>query len=268
MTQQRMATHTDQMIAIRDCRIRLMRGGTGAPMLFLHGGGGAGIWLPSMAALAKRLDVIAPEHPGFGASDTPAWLDNVADLANFYLDFLEQLDLRGVHLIGSSLGGWIAAELAVRNSTRLASLTLIGSAGIHVDGVEQVDTFLCTEEQRIRDLFYDQDLAEAVIASSERPEFEDANLKNRTASARLLWQPRSHDPNLRKWLHRIHVPTLLLWGNDDKLVPREYAFAFQQLIPGSKAIVLPECGHLPHVEKGEQFVSELEAFIGEQRVAA
>ena len=95
-----MATHTDRMIAIRDCRIRLMRGGTGAPMLFLHGGGGAGIWLPSMAALAKTFDVIAPEHPGFGASDTPAWLDNVADLANFYLDFLEQLDLRGVHLIG------------------------------------------------------------------------------------------------------------------------------------------------------------------------
>ena len=145
------------------------------PLLFLHGAGGAGIWLPSMAALAKKFDVLAPEHPGFGASDTPPWLDNVADLANFYLDFLEQLDLRGVHLVGSSLGGWIAAELAVRNSTRLASLTLIGSAGIYVDGVEQVDTFLCTDEQRIRDLFFDQDLAEAVIASSERPEFEDAN---------------------------------------------------------------------------------------------
>jgi pimeloyl-ACP methyl ester carboxylesterase len=268
MTQNRMADHTDQMISIRGCRIRLMRGGSGPPLLFLHGGGGAGIWLPSMAELAKKFDVLAPEHPGFGASDTPEWLDNVADLANFYLDFLEQLDLNGVHLIGSSLGGWVAAELAVRNTSRLASLTLVGSAGIYVDGVPQVDTFLCNDEQRIRDLFYDQDLAEAVIASSERPEFEDANLKNRTASARLLWQPRSHDPNLRKWLHRIDVPTLLLWGNDDKLVPREYAFAFQQLIPGSKAIVLPECGHLPHVEKGEAFVSELDAFIGEQRVAA
>jgi pimeloyl-ACP methyl ester carboxylesterase len=263
-----MPDHTDQMISIRGCRIRLMRDGSGPPLLFLHGGGGAGIWLPSMAALAKKFDVLAPEHPGFGASDTPDWLDNVADLANFYLDFLEQLDLRGVHLIGSSLGGWIAAELAVRNTSRLASLTLIGSAGIFVDGVPVVDTFLCTEEQRIRDLFYDQDLAEAVIASSERPEFEDANLKNRTTSARLLWQPRSHDPNLRKWLHRIDVPTLLLWGNDDKLVPRDYAFVFQQLIPGAKAIVLPECGHLPHVEKGEAFVSELDAFIGERRVAA
>ena len=87
-----------------------------SPLLFLHGGGGAGIWLPCMARLAKKFDVIAPEHPGFGASDTPPWLDTIGDLANFYLDFLEQLDLRGVHLVGSSLGGWIAAELAVRNT--------------------------------------------------------------------------------------------------------------------------------------------------------
>src|SRR5207253_2367025 len=116
--------------------------------------------------------------------DTPEWLDNIADLANFYLDFLDQLDLRGVHLVGSSLGGWIAAELAVRNATRLASLTLIGAAGIHVDGVAQVDTFLTNEEQRIRDLFYDQELAEAVIAGSQRPELEDAALKNRMMTAK------------------------------------------------------------------------------------
>ena len=125
-----------------------------------------------MARLARQFDVIAPEHPGFGESDTPAWLDTISDLANFYLDF-DQLDLRGVHLVGSSLGGWVAAELAVRNSSRLASLTLVGAAGIHVKDVAQVDTFLTSDEQRIRDLFHDQELAEAVIASSERPEQED-----------------------------------------------------------------------------------------------
>jgi pimeloyl-ACP methyl ester carboxylesterase len=256
-----MANHADQMIAIGNCRIRLMRGGSGAPLLFLHGGGGVGIWLPCMTRLAKRFDVIAPEHPGFGASDTPDWLDNIADLANFYLDFLDQLDLRGVHLVGSSLGGWIAAELAVRNATRLASLTLIGSAGIHVKDVEQVDTFLSNEEQRIRDLFYDKELAEAVVASSQRPELEDAALKNRMITAKLTWQPRSHDPNLRKWLHRITVPTLLIWGANDRLFPQDYAFVYQQLIPDSKAVVLPECGHLPHVEKGDEFAAELENFI-------
>lgn len=263
-----MADHIDQTITIKDCRIRLMRGGAGSPLLFLHGGGGAGIWLPCMAQLAKKFDVIAPEHPGFGQSDTPAWLDTIADLANFYLDFLDELDLSGVHLVGSSLGGWVAAELAVRNSSRLASLTLIGAAGIYVDGVTQVDTFLSNDERRIRDLFHDQDLAEAVIASSERPELEDAALKNRMMTAKLSWQPRNHDPHLRKWLHRIKVPTLLVWGANDRLFPPDYAFVYQQLIPGSKAVVLPECGHLPHVEKGDAFAAELESFIGAMRIAA
>jgi pimeloyl-ACP methyl ester carboxylesterase len=263
-----MADHSISMVSIGDCRIRLMRGGAGAPLLFLHGGGGLGIWLPSMARLARKFELIAPEHPGFGESDTPDWLDTIGDLANFYLDFLDQLDLTGVHLVGSSLGGWIAADLAVRNSTRLASLTLIGAAGIHVADVEQVDPFLSNDQQRIRDLFYDQELAEAVIASMERPEMEDVALKNRTITARLSWQPRNHDPQLRKWLHRIKVPTLLIWGAEDRLFPRPYAFAFQQLIPGSKAVVLPECGHLPHVEKGDAFAAELEGFIDTMRIAA
>ncbi|MFL6797236.1 MAG: alpha/beta fold hydrolase [Xanthobacteraceae bacterium] len=263
-----MADHSSSMLSVDGCRIRLLRGGSGAPLVFLHGGGGLGIWLPCMAALAKRFDVLAPEHPGYGESETPEWLDSVADLANFYLDLFEALDLTGVHLVGSSLGGWIAAELAVRNASRLASLTLIGAAGIHVDGVEQVDAFLRSEEQRIRDLFYDQELADAVVASMSRPELEDAALKNRMTTAKLCWQPRNYDPQLRKWLHRIKVPTLLVWGAEDRLFPRPYAFVYQQLIPGSKAVILPECGHLPHVEKGEAFTAELESFIDETRAAA
>jgi pimeloyl-ACP methyl ester carboxylesterase len=126
-----MADHSSSTVTIKNCRIRLMRGGSGDPVLFLHGGGGAGSWLPFMARLATKFDVIVPEHPGFGQSETPIWLDTIADLANFYLDFLDDLDLRGVHLVGHSLGGWIAADLAVRNTGRLASLALVGSAGIH-----------------------------------------------------------------------------------------------------------------------------------------
>ena len=244
-----MANHSISTMSIRDCRIRLMRGGAGAPLLFLHGGGGMGIWLPSMARLAKKFDVIAPEHPGFGESDTPAWLDTIADLANFYLDFLDQLDLRGVHLVGSSLGGWIAADLAIHNCNRLASLTLVGAAGIYVDGVEQVDTFLCSEEKRIRDLFFDPDLAEAVIASSERPEMEDAVLKNRMVTAKLAWQPRNHDPHLHKWLHRIKVPTLLLWGEHDRLQPTAKAAAWQAALPNAELKLVPNAGHLVFEEQ-------------------
>lgn len=256
-----MATHTDEMIEARGCRIRLMRGGGGPPLLFLHGAGGAGPWLPWMDLLAERFDLIVPEHPGFGASDTPDWLDTIHDLAYFYLDFLADRRLRGVHLVGLSLGGWIAAEIAVRCTARLATLTLVDAAGLHLPGVPQTDFFLRSEEQRIRDNFVDPAVAEAVIARTLVPELEDVRLKNATATARLAWQPRAHDPHLPKWLHRIDVPTLILWGDGDVLFPRDYAAAWARLIPGAETVVIPHCGHVPNVEKPGEFVAALTGFI-------
>lgn len=263
-----MPDHTTTELSVRGCNIGLMRGGTGRPLLLLHGAGGGSHWLPFMSDLAARHDVIVPEHPGFGGSDTPDWLDNISDLANFYLDVLDQLDLTGVDLVGHSLGGWIAAELAVRNSRRLASLTLICSAGIHAPGVPQVDTFLSNDETRIRDMFHDQKFADDMIKRASVPELEDINLRNRTTTARLIWQPRGYDPHLHKWLHRIDVPTLLLWGGNDKLFPKEYAAAFQKLIPGSSVTVIPDCGHIPQVERRADFVATIEAFLDKRKAAA
>jgi pimeloyl-ACP methyl ester carboxylesterase len=263
-----MADHASSKISVRGCNIALLRGGTGRPLLFLHGGGGAGGWMPYMADLAARHDVIVPEHPGYGTSDTPDWLDNVADLANFYLDFLDQLDLSGVDLVGFSIGGWIAAELAVRNSRRLASLTLVAAAGIHVPGVAQLDTFLLTDEQRVRAMFHDESRADAIVERLKAPEFEDLDLKNRTITARLAWQPRGYDPHLHKWLHRIAVPTLLVWGANDRVFPKDYAFAYQRLIPGSQVVIIPDSGHVPQVEQRQAFVAALEGFFDGKRAAA
>jgi pimeloyl-ACP methyl ester carboxylesterase len=254
-------------LAVHGCNITLMRSGTGRPLLFMHGAGG-GHWLPFMTDLATRHDVIVPEHPGFGASDTPDWLDTIPDLANFYLDFLDQLELKDVDLVGHSLGGWIAADLAARNTGRLASLTLVCSAGIHVPDVPQVDTFLSNDERRIRDMFHDSAYADAMLKRAQSPELEDINLKNRTTTAKLIWQPRGYDAHLYKWLHRIDVPTLLLWGADDRLFPKEYAYAFQRLIPGSSVSIIPECGHIPQVEQRQAFVAALEGFLEGRRAAA
>src|SRR4029077_4499844 len=129
--------HRESFETFAGCKIRVLRGGQGAPLLFLPGSGGAPAWLPFMETLAQRHDVIVPEHPGFGASDTPDWLDTLPDLAHFYLHLLAQLDLAANDLRGHSMGGWFAAELATRNPRRLASLTLICPAGIHVKGVPQ-----------------------------------------------------------------------------------------------------------------------------------
>lgn len=255
-------------LTVRDCSVGLLRGGAGRPLLFLHGGNGAGQWLPFMADLAARHDVIVPEHPGYGGSDTPPWLDNIQDLARFYLDFLDQLDLKQVDLVGFSLGGWIAAELAVRNTRRLNSLTLVDAAGIHVPGVPQVDTFLVNDEQLVRNLFHDPKRAEAMLAELKRPESEDVVLKNRTTTAKLVWQPRGYDPHLHKWLHRIDVPTLIVWGANDKLYPPDYAQAYHRLIPGSKVAIIPDCGHVPQAEQRTAFVAALEGFLEGKRAAA
>jgi pimeloyl-ACP methyl ester carboxylesterase len=245
------------------CKIKIMRSGQGAPLLLLHGAGGAGTWLPYMEKLAQHFALIVPEHPGFGASDTPEWLDRVSDLAYFYLDVMEQLGLSGVTVVGNSLGGWIGAEIAVRNCTRLKALVLSAAAGIHVRGVSKGDIFLWSPEQTQRNMFHDQKLAEAVLAQPMTEEQQFAQMKNRLTLAKLAWQPRLYDPDLHKWLHRISVPTLLLWGDQDKVIPPAYGPAYRELIPGSKLEVFENCGHLPQMECTDDYVGKIVAFAKE-----
>ena len=180
---------------ISDCSVRVRRAGAGPKLLFLHGAGG-GQWLPFMDTLAQGFDVIVPEHPGFGESETPAWLDNVSDLAYFYLDFIGALQLEQVHLVGLSMGGWIAAELAVRDQRSLKSLTLVAAAGIHVAGAPKGDIFLWSRQELERNRFYRQELAEAMLAKQLTQEETDIQMKNRLTMAKLAWQPRLHYPHL------------------------------------------------------------------------
>ena len=124
-----MAEVREEFVEIAGARVSVMRAGQGEPLLFLHGAGGR-TWSPLHDRLAERFEVIAPEHPGFGRCELPEWMASMADLALYYLDFLEALDLRGVHLAGHSLGGWLAGEIAIRNTSRLASVSLLAPAGI------------------------------------------------------------------------------------------------------------------------------------------
>jgi pimeloyl-ACP methyl ester carboxylesterase len=246
---------------VNGCKFRLWRAGQGSPLLFLHGAGGASAWLPFMERLAQRHDVIVPEHPGFGASDTPEWLDNVGDLAFFYLDVIAALKLSGLHLVGTSLGGWIAAEIAVRDCHALKSLTLSAPAGIHVKGLSKGDTFMWSREQLTRNLVQDAALAEKMLAMPLTDEQQFAEMKNRLIMAKLAWQPRFYNPHLAKWLHRISVPTLILWGADDKVIPSGYGPAFEKLIPGARLEVIANCGHLPQVERMDEWTAKISGFI-------
>src|SRR5215831_19131461 len=149
--------HSESMLEVRGTRIRMLRGGSGPPLIFLHGASGHVGWLPFLDTLSQRFDAIVPEHPGFGASDDPSWLDRPADLAYFYLDLIEHLHLDRVHLIGTSLGGWIAAELAIRNTSRLASLTLVCAVGVTPKGAAMEDVFRMSPEENARRFYFDPD---------------------------------------------------------------------------------------------------------------
>ena len=245
---------SDTFVEVDGCRTHLRRAGKGEPLLFLHGASGAPVILPFMEKLAQRFDVLVPQHPGWGRSDEPAWLENIHDVAYFYLDFLKQLDLRNVTVVGSSMGGWIAMEMAVRDTARMKSLVLVSPAGVAAPGVQPADIFLMTPEELIRNLFVDEKLVQARLAA---PVDVDESLKNRHATARLAWEPRLHDPFLPKWLHRIDVPVKIIWGKQDRILPVGILDEMKRLIPGAKTLVLENCGHLPHAEKVDEFVDFL-----------
>jgi pimeloyl-ACP methyl ester carboxylesterase len=245
---------SDHFIELDGCRTHYRRGGKGAPLLFLHGAGGMPVVLPFMEKLAQRFDVIVPDHPGYGQSDEPEWLENIHDVAYFYLDFLAQLKLERVALVGNSMGGWMAMEIAVRNTSRIASLVLVSPAGIRAAAdAEPADIFLLSPEDTVRQLYHDPKLAEERLAMPVTPESIDLGLKNRHTTARLAWEPRLHDPMLPKWLHRIDVPVSIVWGAQDRLLPVGMAHELKRLLPRAELSIFERCGHLPHVEKMEEF---------------
>jgi pimeloyl-ACP methyl ester carboxylesterase len=248
---------------VRGFKLPYRRAGSGPTVLFLHGAGGSSGWTPWHAKLAESVDLISPEHPGWDSAETPDWLDHTTDLAFFYLDVMDKLGLENVHLVGHSLGGWTAAEVAIRNTSRLASLTLLCAVGLNVEGMQAADGFMLPPEERAKSLVYAPEHVAMMVQRSTDPELLDLNLKNSQIAAKLLWQPRNYNPQLRKWLHRIDVPTLLLWGANDQVAPPAIADAYEALIPNTKKVLLSACGHIPPIEQTAAFLENLTAFVKE-----
>ncbi len=256
-------TFSSGALDINGCGLAFRRGGTGAPLVFLHGTEGLAEWPAALDALAQRFQVIAPDHPGFGETRVSPVIDDISDMAYFYLDALKALGLDHIHLVGHSLGGWIALEVAVRSCARIATLTLIDSAGIHVKGVPKTDIFLIDPEEQARLMYADPARAAAAAERAAAEKYQEIAVMNRIASARLGWQPRFFNPRLERWLHRIDRPTLILWGEEDRIIPPPYGDAFQRLIQGSRLERIPAAGHLPHVERPELVARSIARFIAD-----
>ena len=249
----------ETVLDVRGTNVRMLTAGTGPKLLFLHGIDGPSD-NPLLAALAQRFTVLAPEMPGFTRSLIPEWMMSVSDAAFFTLDLIAALDAPKLHLAGHSIGGWIAAEAAIRSTTSLASLCLLAPAGVMPRQAPAVDVFLMSGEEGVRALFHDQALADKEIAArAEQP--LDIILQNRAGLARLAWTPRMASVTLPHWLHRIDVPTFISWGVEDRILPFSTHEIFMREIKGAQFKALPHCGHaIPH-ERGAEVARDMIAFI-------
>jgi pimeloyl-ACP methyl ester carboxylesterase len=243
--------HRSDVIEVRGVRTRLLKGGRGQPLLVLHPEFGAGLWGPYHDTLAARFHVLAPDHPGFGGSERPAWLDGIDDLVFHYIDLLDQLGIERVTLAGCSLGGWIAAAFAVAHPERVERLVLAAPAGVKVDGVPRYDYFANPIEDVLTHLFHDPARAAQILPQEYGAEVVVRGYHELTTLARLSWNPYLYDPKLQQRLPRVRTPTLLLWGADDAVLPTPHADAWAALLPYATLRLLPGCGHLAPFEAAD-----------------
>jgi pimeloyl-ACP methyl ester carboxylesterase len=250
-------------VNVQGARVELLDHGSGRPMLFLNAGIGIDPGRALLHQLAERLRVVAPSHPGFGASERPAWITTVDDLSYFYLDLLDQLDLHEVVLVGVSFGAWIAAEIAVKSTARLSHLVMANAVGIKVGDRETrdiADIFAMTEDE-----FNAAAFADPSVGTKDYKSMSGADLlataRNRDALARFTWSPYMHNPKLANRLHRIGVPALFLWGAQDRIVSVDYGRRYCAAVPGARFELIDNAGHLPHIEQPKTFAAKVLDFI-------
>jgi pimeloyl-ACP methyl ester carboxylesterase len=245
--------HRSEFLDVRGVRTHLLRGGRGHPLLVLHPEFAANTWAPYHDALAAHFVVLAPDHLGFGGSDRPASLESIDDLVLHYVDLLDVLEIERVSIVGSSLGGWIAAAFAVAHPERVERLVLAAPAGIKVDGVPRYDYFINPFERTLDHLFHDRSRAAQLLPAEYGPEVIVRAYHELATLARLSWNPYLYDPKLQQQLPRLLAPTLLIWGEDDTVLPPPHAEAFAALVPGATLKILRACGHLVPFERVDEF---------------
>jgi pimeloyl-ACP methyl ester carboxylesterase len=252
---------TPQALSVRGTPVQMLQAGSGPPLLFLHGAGGAGRWLAFQERLAKDFSVYFPSHPGHGGSPAAEWIEHISDLAFHYLDLLDRLGLERAHLVGASFGGWIAAEVATMASHRLESLVLIDPVGIRVDGWIYPFLFGMDIPEIVATIFQNPMAALALAPPDQSIDTLALQYRQGTALARVSWNPHLYNPLLRRRLGRISAPTLLCWGAHDRLAPLVPCGAtWAREILGSRLRVFADSGHVPHLEEPDLVAEAISEF--------
>jgi pimeloyl-ACP methyl ester carboxylesterase len=246
---QTMTTHKEEAIKVRGRNTRFYRGGEGPPLLFLHDPF-CPSWLPIHEKLAARFEVFVPIHPGFaGSEDHFEEFEEMEDLVFHYLDFCEAYGLRRPALAGASFGGWIASEWAARYSHTVEKLILIDALGLRVPEAPTPDILGLDPAAMRQTLFCDPASPLAMETIPDTPKADDivGTILARRALARFAWQ-FPDNPRLRRYLHRVRVPTQIVWGERDGFVSAAHGRAYRDGIGGSEFTTIPNAGHLPHIE--------------------
>jgi pimeloyl-ACP methyl ester carboxylesterase len=258
---------TEEMVTVAGVPIALVKGGTGEPLLILHDVLGHPGWLRYHAALAQHYTLYIPSHPGFGKSERLEWALHIRDLAGWYLDALDDLGLERLPAIGLGLGGWLAASMASMCPHQFKKLVLVGASGLKPPTGELFDMFLVVVKQYLAASFLNPTSTpeyQQLYGADPTPEQAESWEVGRETASRLTWRPYMHDPSLPYLLRRLrHVPTLIVWGQQDVIVPLSAAQAYQAAIPGARLVALEQCGHHPEIEQADEFVQLVQDFLAE-----
>ncbi len=254
-------TTDSEVFLYPDLPIALAEAGTGRPALILHGGGGPATVAGLATHLARTTRAITPTHPGWNGTDRPDRLTGIDDLALAYLHHLRALGLRDVLVVGSSLGGWTAAEMAVRDTAGIITgLVLIDAVGVHVES-EPIRDFFTLDARGVAEYAWHDSARyyrDPALIPPEQIAVQQANM----ATMRILVSdPYMHDPKLLRRLRHVDVPTLLLWGESDRIVTPAYGAAYASAFGDGRLQVIPEAGHLPQMEQPEAVFTMIDTYL-------
>jgi pimeloyl-ACP methyl ester carboxylesterase len=258
-------SYTETFVEVADVRLQLRQGGAGAPLLVLHGELGIPAWLRAYELLAEHFTVYVPSLPGFGQSACPDWIISVRDLAAWVTWFVRDLQLsQPLNVIGCSMGGWIAAEIATCNAALFTKMVLVGAAGLKPEAGEVWDYFIHAPKEAFTQAFYAPEHVPEYVQYYGKPwtpEEESQVERNREMASRLLWKPYMRSHTLHALLRGIATPTLLVWGREDAIMPLNVCQRYARAIPGATAKIIENCGHMPEMEKPAEFVQVVLDFL-------
>jgi pimeloyl-ACP methyl ester carboxylesterase len=247
---------------VNGIELEVLRRGGGRPLVLLHGMDTISPKAPVLDLLGRHAEIIAPSLPGFGNSPRPPDFDTMYDLVRLCLALIDELPYPRIDLVGLSFGGWLAAEIAVASCHRLRKLVLADPFGIKLGGPTErdiLDIFNLNPAAVRRAAWHDESKAPDYDSMSDEELVIHA--RNWESLCLYAWHPLLYNPQLKHWLGRIRVPTLVLWGDSDGIVTPQYGRAYSDRIPGSQFRLIEQAGHHPEAEQPERFAEQVAAFL-------